>query len=407
MARQSTIVRRDCGDGAANKSSDKPATLRQSERANTPTKTNGPRRLAKQLPLPYGCYYAEGDQLFGIQNKNLSVYQPSHNANWLRVLRGVVSALLKVSPYMMRDGPELFEDFIRVHSKVYSSKAEKAKRFDIFLQNLKDINDLNSKHEYAEFGITKFSDLTRDEFLKRYSCLIPQSDHADHCRHSDNFRNENDEVAIPSEFDWRQKNVVTQVKDQGACGSCWAFSVTGNVESINAIKTGQLLLLSEQQLVDCDKGNMGCNGGYQNVAIQYFKNQGAMSATSYPYTAIDGNCKYNAEQVVVNVTDCLKIQTAKEDDIAEQLVKIGPLSISIDASSLMNYQKGIINGQSCSGFELNHAVLLVGYGTDNGLPYWLVKNSWGGFGEKGYFRMQRGVNCLNFMNDAAYSAVVG
>ncbi|XP_023949513.2 uncharacterized protein LOC112054089 [Bicyclus anynana] len=272
------------------------------------------------------------------------------------------------------------------------------------------MNDLNAIHEHAKFGVNKFSDLTSEEFTRRHSCLQVPNNYTSNCNQVKRVRNENNVLEIPPEFDWRTKNVVTEVKDQGSCGSCWAFSATGNVESINAIKTGQLIELSQQQLVDCDQLDQGCNGGLPEHALQYFISKGAISSASYPYTGIGGSCNYDASQVVVKITDCIKIDE-NEDVMAEQLVQIGPLAIAIDSSSLHSHIDGILHGASCEKTQVDHAVLLVGYGTDSatGLPYWLIKNSWGteNFGDQGYFRMQRGVNCLNILKVGGVSGVIG
>ncbi|XP_045764947.1 uncharacterized protein LOC123867113 [Maniola jurtina] len=321
----------------------------------------------------------------------------------------IVSAK-KVPPYNLREGPEHFKDFINVHNKVYGSEEEKAMRYEIFLKNLEEINQLNAEHNHTEFGITRFSDLTLQEFLTKQTCLKPSGNilYVD-CRSvARGMRNEDEILELPTDIDWRDKHVVTRVKDQGHCGSCWAFSAVGNVESIYAIKTGQLVELAEQQLVDCDSADNGCRGGWPYQALEYFISKGAMTSESYPYAAQAGTCKYDANSVAVKVTDCVYV-TGGEDSIADQLAKIGPLSIAVDVTHIRHHRGGVITGQICQHETINHAVLLVGYGTDkeSGLPFWLVKNSWStSWGEQGYFRMQKGVNCLGIMNNKPVSAVV-
>ncbi|XP_069356318.1 cysteine proteinase-like [Maniola hyperantus] len=337
----------------------------------------------------------------------------------LLVLLYVVTAIVsskKNPPYNLREGPEHFEDFINIHNKVYGSDEEKAMRYEIFLRNLEQINQLNAKHNYTEFGITQFSDLTLQEFLTKQTCVKASSNYYGDCRpvtedldyYDGPTRINLDIVRLPTDIDWRDKNVVTSVKNQGGCGSCWAFSTVGNVESMNAIKTGQLTDLSEQQLVDCDTQNNGCKSGIPAVALQYFMSKGAMTSESYPYTVADGTCKYDANSVAVRVADCVSV-TGGEDAIAEQLAQMGPLSIAIDSASIHHYNGAIIHGQSCQSGPINHAVLLVGYGTDSasGLKYWIVKNSWGEiWGENGYFRMEKGVNCLSMTSQPPVYAVI-
>ncbi|XP_069356530.1 uncharacterized protein [Maniola hyperantus] len=328
-------------------------------------------------------------------------------------LTAIVSAK-KASPYNLREGPQLFEDFIDAHNKVYESDEEKATRYEIFLKNLININHLNAENNHTEFGITRFSDLTLQEFLTKQTCVKAPSHYHGGCRPVTedldyfDWATRIDFDMVPTDIDWRDKNVVTRVKDQGQCGSCWAFSTVGNVESIHAIKTNQLTELAEQQLVDCDTAEQGCNGGWPNSALQYFMSKGAMTSESYPYTAAGGTCKYDASAVTVRVADCVTV-TGGEDAIAEQLVKIGPLSITVDATSLQNYRGGLISGEPCQSGSIDHAVLLVGYGTDSssGQQFWLVKNSWAeSWGEQGYFRMQKGVNCLGITSQPPVSAIV-
>ena len=202
-----------------------------------------------------------------------------------------------------------------------------------------------------------------------------------------------EDKVIPDSLDWRKENVVTNVKDQGHCGGCWAFSTTGSVEGIVAIKTGTLVNISEQQLIDCShqEGNHGCGGGIMDYGFQYIiDNNGICSEEDYPYQATDGICQ-----------DCEPIvQIERYGNIFpnnEKILKRGvaqqPVSIAIQAniSSFRFYSNGVYSDPNC-GTLLDHGVLLVGYGTDEetGLDYWLVKNSWGpSWGENGYMRMLR------------------
>ncbi|XP_047544552.1 thiol protease aleurain-like [Vanessa atalanta] len=302
--------------------------------------------------------------------------------------------------YNPEDASDHFETFISTYEKEYD-ETEKAHRFEIFMKNLEIINYLNSRSKTAVFGITQFSDLTSEEFIQQYTGYRSSN----HTANKTKVISKEPKINLkfedtPESFDWREKGVVSDVKDQLHCGSCWAFSTIATVESAYAIKTNQSVLLSEQQLVDCVTDHCeGCRGGLPNYACEYLKLNGVMSADSYPYEGRDDQCKYNSKNIKVQVKNCLELSVS-EDELANKLATIGPLSIAIDSHVLRHYHGGIIADDFCSGSKLNHAVLLVGYGTDgNGNKYWVVKNSWGvGFGEQGYFKMQRGVNCLSVMN---------
>ncbi|CAG9566496.1 unnamed protein product [Danaus chrysippus] len=305
--------------------------------------------------------------------------------------------------YSLEEAPTLFEQFIKDYNKEYDEN-EKEERFKIFVNNLKDINAMNERSSNAVYGINKFSDLSKEEFIKYYTGLkreeIPSNDKSTDLPESFN-------VTAPDQFDWRKKGVVTSVKNQGNCGSCWAFSASGNVESINAIKTGKLIDVSEQQLVDCDKQDGGCDGGYPWNAMRYFRESGAMSLKSYPYVATSENCRYDSSEVLIRLKDYKHITKLSEDQIKQHLYNIGPLSIDITSSSLASYTSGILIEECHSSIDIDHAVLLVGYGKENGVDYWIVKNSWShDWGEKGYFRMKRGVNCLFITRDGITTAVI-
>jgi len=247
-------------------------------------------------------------------------------------------------------------------------------------------------------GVNAHSDLTSKEFSDLYLGYLP--------RQNDYARSQNLHVApaaqvLAASLDWRTSGAVTPIKDQGQCGSCWAFSTTGSVEGANKIKSGNLVSVSEQQLVDCagSAGNQGCNGGLMDDAFEYIiKNNGLGSEASYPYTAKDGKCKQ-----VPSVATVSKYTDVKKSDETGLMsaVNIEPVSVAVDAQSWQTYRSGVMTG--FCGKSLDHGVLLIGYGTDGANDYWLVKNSWGTtWGEKGTIRLVRGKNQCGIAEAASY-----
>lgn len=205
-------------------------------------------------------------------------------------------------------------------------------------------------------------------------------------------------VQLPESIDWRKNGSVTDVKNQRRCGSCWSFSTTGSLEGQNYRKTGKLISLSEQNLVDCDHANHGCHGGLMGIAFDYIKrNQGINTEESYPYVGEQGACKYKQEADNIAVTGHVFIPTEDEEKLKSAIATVGPISIAIDASHLQFqfYRSGVYYEPFCSTHKLNHAVLAVGYGIDDETKeeYYLVKNSWGKrWGDEGYIKMARNKN---------------
>ena len=198
----------------------------------------------------------------------------------------------------------------------------------------------------------------------------------------------------PFSIDWREKDVITNVKNQGKCGSCWSFSATGSIEAIHAIKTGVLLNISEQQLVDCsvDYGNHGCQGGSMDNSFKYVIDNGLCSEEDYPYQGIEEQCMDCKE--IINISD-YKDVIPNNEEILKRVVNQQPVSVAIQANlkSFQLYSSGIYSDPSC-GTQLDHGVLIVGYGRDmfHNMDYWIVKNSWGPlWGENGYIRIQRNI----------------
>jgi len=214
-----------------------------------------------------------------------------------------------------------------------------------------------------------------------------------------------DPVTYPGTLDWRSKGAVTPVKNQGQCGSCWAFSTTGSVEGAVQIKHGSLISLSEQCLMDCSKayGNMGCSGGLMDNAFKFAEANGIATEAAYPYTAKDGTCKAYTMSANSKITGYKDVAT-KNPTALGTAVDIGPVSVAIEADQAVfqNYKGGVITA-GC-GQSLDHGVLVVGYGTDPTQgDYWTVKNSWGvTWGEAGYVRITRNSDQCGIENEPSY-----
>ncbi|XP_008305074.1 cathepsin L.1 [Stegastes partitus] len=288
------------------------------------------------------------------------------------------------------------------YGRIYHSQSEEANRRQIWLENRKLVLVHNILADQGikshRLGMTYFADMENQEYKRLISQGCLGSFNASLPRSGSTFFRLPEATDLPTKVDWRDKGYVTDVKDQKECGSCWAFSATGSLEGQTFRKTGKLVSLSEQQLVDCsgDYGNMGCMGGLMDYAFKYVQvNGGIDSEDSYPYEAQDGQCRFNPDTIAAKCTGYVDVNQGDEDALKEAVATIGPVSIGIDASSLsfQLYESGVYDEPDCSSTELDHGVLAVGYGTDSGKDYWLVKNSWGvGWGNQGYIQMTRNKN---------------
>lgn len=285
-----------------------------------------------------------------------------------------------------------FHDFTIQYNKTYSSVDTLLRAFDYFQENLQKIQSHNASFHGYEIGLNQFADLNVyqfNELVKKgngyYQVL--KSTIGSPCS-----KFVSDGKTLPESVDWRTKDVVTPVKDQGQCGSCWSFSATGALEGAHAIKTGELISLSEQELVDCSTsyGNLGCNGGLMDSAFEYVIDNGLCTESEIPYTASDGSCK-KCVKPSVTASSCVDV-TARNQLHLKEAVSKGPVSVAIeaDAGIFQLYKSGVISSDKC-GTSLDHGVLVVGYGTEtDGTEYWLVKNSWGPlWGDAGYVKIAR------------------
>ena len=274
-----------------------------------------------------------------------------------------------------------FANYLAKYGKSYGTKEEFQFRFEQFQKNLAAIGHHNSNNENTfTLAPNKFADYTPAEYKRLLGYRrVPKND-ATYA--------EFDLTAVPTSVDWRTKGAVTPVKDQGQCGSCWAFSTTGSLEGRDAIATGKLLSYSEQQLVDCDTadGNQGCNGGDMATAMDYTAKNPLMLESEYPYKGVDGSCK--AKKGSSSNKGHTNVKPNSAADLKAAIAE-GPVSVAIEADTLVFqfYSGGILNSKSC-GTDLDHGVLAVGYGSDNGKDYYIVKNSWGAsWGENGYIKI--------------------
>merc|ERR1711998_77867 len=285
----------------------------------------------------------------------------------------------------------LWTQFKADHSKSYATTEEHSARFSVFKDNVDFIMSHNSRSEEHGFtvGINQFADMTRAEFKET---MLTYQAH----KKQRNTVTVFDESTIADSVDWVAKGAVTPVKNQGQCGSCWAFSTTGSVEGAYQIATGKLLSFSEQELVDCagSYGNQGCNGGLMDNGFKYLEAKGDALESKYAYTAKTGTCSSQKSADPALAKGSVTSFNDVTSDSASQLmaaVSKGPVSVAIEAdqSGFQFYKSGVFSG-TC-GTNLDHGVLVVGYGTDSGKDYWKVKNSWGTtWGLDGYIMLERG-----------------
>ena len=280
-----------------------------------------------------------------------------------------------------------FTHFQNKFHKIYNGTIELHRRFDIFCANYYTIlkHNLNPYRNFT-MGLNQFADLTASEFKYLLGNYVKEQ------RTCMSYSIIPDK-STPGWIDWTEMGVVNPVRDQGQCGSCWAFATTANAESVWAISMGQLYDFSEQFLVDCAKGfgywNQGCNGGQPDSAFKYMINNGQCLEYAYPYVGADGKCQKCA--IYAKFSSCYDV-APKNQRVLRAAVARNPVTIAIEADTryFQFYSSGVLTDSIQCGTNLDHAVIIVGYGTERGVDYWKVRNSWGeSWGEKGYVKIER------------------
>lgn len=314
-----------------------------------------------------------------------------------QLLAGLVTA--KISTDADTKMWTMWKEFLKLpESPVYKTQLEHDERYEIFSANMRKAEIHNSGNHGFTMGITRFADWTETEFLNYVS--------KNELKH---VAGEEFDASIykanKDAIDWVEEGAVTAIKNQGSCGSCWAFSTTGSLEGQNFIKNNQLISFSEQELVDCskDEGNLGCDGGLMDYGFTYVESKGICKEADYPYKGTDGTCKTTCTPALSTISGYKDVKN--EADLETAVSNVGPVSVAVDANIKWQlYNGGIMSKELCNPKKLDHGVLAVGY--DNNDMYWKVKNSWGeSWGESGYIRLAKGSDTCGIAQQPSYPTI--
>lgn len=330
-----------------------------------------------------------------------------HTSNTMSRVRFLCLAVLPITQANTEvDARSAFEDFKLKWNRHYKDHAEEEHRFKIFEEKLAWITEENTKGHGATMVVNDFTDLTASEFASRFANLNQTK--ADDVFLGSKWMGYHEirpNETFADAVDWVAKGAVTPVKNQGQCGSCWAFSTVGVIEGRWQIASGRLISLSESQFVDCDHSDDGCDGGLPPRALQFAEDQAICTESSYPYQARDSACRATSCTAGVPRGSIIGVKQTQRGSASSMMsaLNAGPVSVAVDASGAFGSYGGGILTNSC-GSQLNHAVLAVGYTSS----YWKVKNSWGSsWGESGYIRLSTSGDKCGVLDQGSYPVMSG
>jgi len=311
----------------------------------------------------------------------------------------VASQCAVLQQQLMRD---LFQQWKITHNKGYSAGMEEEHRFNVFSHNYLSILEFNNVQDDVQLALNHFADLSSEEFGAIYTGYTSRGQRAPEAVNTFTAKD------LPATVDWRTQGAVTPVKNQGSCGSCWAFSTVGALEGFYFINNKNLVSFSEQNLVDCVTADQGCNGGLMSDAFEYTSQGGIETEADYPYKAVTGKCAFDSSKAIKTNGAYANVTVANVDAMKTALVS-QPVSVAIQANQLVFqfYAGGVI--KKFCGDNLDHGVLAVGYDTIKGTEAFIVKNSWGAsWGNSGYVYIStdgtanKGNGVCGILADASY-----
>jgi cathepsin F len=323
----------------------------------------------------------------------------------------ILAGLVFIQALKVRPHPDekLFHEWnVQYGKEINLDYDKRLQNFKASIQRIREKNE-RSAGKGATYALNKFSDLSPEEFKQRY--LLKNFTKTPKAIKNQNLIPIPRTLTAPQEWDWRTKNVITPVKDQAQCGSCWAFSATENIESVwmlaKNLTTDKFQPLAPQQIVDCDKSDLGCNGGNPPTAYEYVQSAGGMEIEKdYPYVASDETCKFDKTKAKVHISG-YKYSSGVEATMLTEVSTWSPLSVCVDAEYWQDYSSGVMGEWECCWVcELDHCVQAVGYKVDTDSPYWILRNSWGtDWGMSGYILVDYGHNTCALTQEATTATV--